>query len=1178
MDGKRFVVCSLWHYGRIHAAVGLSVAVATAVLTGALLVGDSVRGSLRRLTLEGLGQIAEVLVTDRFFRSELADELMTSRDVQAAYQRAAPVVLFPQATVESPQKGRSRGVTVIGCREDFWSLSSASPPRRLPGEREVIINEPLAKALNAQAGDTLVVRLPAANQVPADSPLGRKTDRTRSLAELKIVEVIPAEGLGRFSLMRNQVQPKNAYLALETLQQALDQAGKVNAILVAGKTAEQAPNAAAHAALASALQPTLEDLGLSVQRVRRVFPADDNNDEINRDAKIGASKNSVIYDYFHITTDRLLFADVAAETIDASLQRWRPQPVFTYLAIRIEKPQAGQQPSASIPYSMITALDSRPDLSPLLAADGKPPPKLADDEIVLTSWAADDLNAHVGDEISVAYFAPETTHGQAKEVSTTFRLKAIVPLTKPSAPYDRRRAAQFDQRPTPANNPDLTPVVKGFTDQQSIDNWDPPFPYNPGAIRSQDEGYWDDYRTTPKAYVSLAAGRRLWGSRFGDTTSYRIAYREGLTTEAIAAALRKGLAPELGRLGFEFNRVKYKGLQASQGTTPFDVLFLGFSFFIIFAALILVALLFRLGVEQRAGQVGLLLAVGLPRRRVQRLILGEALVVASLGAVAGVLLGVGYAWLMLAGLRTWWLAAVTSPFLELHITGRSLFLGYVCGVLASWLAGYYTLRQMRHLSARDLLAGRTVLHLPTSPGQRRKIGWALAGQLLLAALLIGVATQLGGEAQAGAFFGSGVFLLSAALTFIWRLLRGGSDSGATFGRWGLAGLAARNAGRNPSRSTMTIGLVASASFLIIAISAFRLAPTEEGVGGFDFIAESDLPIFSDLNTPAGADDVLGQRAGLLADATVFSLRVQSGDDASCRNLYKPAQPRVLGVPRTMADYFSQPDAPGFGWAGSLAKTPEEKANPWLLLAKLSDDGRVPVVLDKNTAMYSLGMYLGAGEEFSVTYDTGETIDFRVVGLLSNSVLQGSLLIDEQQFIQRYPTVSGYRYFLIRSNSSTPQRLTAALEEQLSDQGFDAQSSETILINLLAVQNTYLSTFQSLGALGLLLGVVGLATVQLRNVFERRQELALLRAAGFRRRRLAEMVLLENLFLLLAGLGAGAFAAVCAVAPHLWLQGSTPPLQNLAMLLGLILAAGLLSGLAAVRSTLQAPLISALRGE
>ena len=110
------------------------------------------------------------------------------------------------------------------------------------------------------------------------------------------------------------------------------------------------------------------------------------------------------------------------------------------------------------------------------------------------------------------------------------------------------------------------------------------------------------------------------------------------------------------------------------------------------------------------------------------------------------------------------------------------------------------------------------------------------------------------------------------------------------------------------------------------------------------------------------------------------------------------------------------------------------------------------------------------------------------------------------------------------------------------------------------------------------GGVGLAAVQLRNVLLRRGELALLRAAGFRRSLLATMVMLENALLLIAGLGCGLAAATVAVLPHWLAGGASAPTAPLAATLALVLAAGLIAGLIAVRATLAAPLLSALREE
>src|SRR5262249_44197145 len=159
---------------------------------------------------------------------------------------------------------------------------------------------------------------------------------------------------------------------------------------------------------------------------------------------------------------------------------------------------------------------------------------------------------------------------------------------EPKTPPGRRGPAEYDQRPTPANDPDLTPEVKGITDQASIADWDAPFPFDYKRIRDQDDVYWENHRTTPKAFVSLATGQKLWGSRFGQVTSFRIPAAEGMTADSLEKKLLDEVKKSGERLGLEFQPIKWQGLQASSGTTPFDVLFLLLSMFIIAAAIMLV--------------------------------------------------------------------------------------------------------------------------------------------------------------------------------------------------------------------------------------------------------------------------------------------------------------------------------------------------------------------------------------------------------------------------------------------------------------------------------------------------------------------------------------------------------------------------------------------------------------
>ena len=229
-------------------------------------------------------------------------------------------------------------------------------------------------------------------------------------------------------------------------------------------------------------------------------------------------------------------------------------------------------------------------------------------------------------------------------------------------------------------------------------------------------------------------------------------------------------------------------------------------------------------------------------------------------------------------------------------------------------------------------------------------------------------------------------------------------------------------------------------------------------------------------------------------------------------------------------------------------------------------------------MYSLHLYGGIGERFEIDYGAAGTVTFEVVGLLSNTILQGALIVSEDNLLNVFPNISGYRYFLIHCLPSQTDESARLLEETFSDQGWTTTESTDFLQELLAVQNTYLSTFQSLGGLGLLLGTFGLAAVQLRNVFERRHELALLQAVGFSKYQLAHLVLGEHLVLLLAGLGMGLVAALIAVVPHAWSGGAKPPWFTVFSILSLLLIVGVITGAMAIYRVLTTPTLEALRDE
>ena len=143
MSFWRLILLSLWHHRRMNAAVALGVLAGTAVLTGALLVGDSVRGSLRHLTLDRLGVVNEALVSDRFFSAALANELGAEPEFSADFAAAVPLVLL-EGSVSQPGSGaRASGVALLGCNRLFFTLDSDGRGNA-PAQGEVLITRPLA--------------------------------------------------------------------------------------------------------------------------------------------------------------------------------------------------------------------------------------------------------------------------------------------------------------------------------------------------------------------------------------------------------------------------------------------------------------------------------------------------------------------------------------------------------------------------------------------------------------------------------------------------------------------------------------------------------------------------------------------------------------------------------------------------------------------------------------------------------------------------------------------------------------------------------------------------------------------------------------------------------------------------------------------------------------------------
>lgn len=1099
-------------FWRTNLAVLLGLATATGVLGGALLVGDSVRATLRDLLLARLGNADCVVTRDGFLREELAASLGSvsnqapagtlgvfsqapagtlrgsSQTGTAGTLRAAPMIAMQGVVAHEPSGRRAGNVEVYGVDERFWNFQGqpGDPPRG----REAVLTSALARELGSQAGDSVLLRVLKPSAIPRESLHGRKEDVGKTIR-------LSMSGVPRheFSLQAKQDELRAVYVPLGRLQRELNQAGRVNTILVAD---------AAPPAIRSILKEryALADLGLKLR-------------VLDKQGCLSLERDSALI------SDGL--ADVASST--AQSLGLRAQPVLTYLANSI---RAGRR---EIPYSVVTALDPAPAPT-------------QDDAIVLNEWAARELGAKPGDPVSLEYYV-WASDGRLQTEAAQFRLERIVPLTGAAA--DR----------------DFAPDYPGITESDSLHDWDPPFPIDLARIRPADEDYWKRYRTTPKAFIRLARGRALWGTRFGSLTSIRVfppspaldcqstgPHADGPDWEPAlqnlySERLRNALDPS--RVGLAVVPVKAEGLEASRGATDFGEYFVYFSFFLMASALLLTGLFFRLGVEQRTREIGVLRALGFSLAKIRSLFLLEGAVLAVAGGLAGMGTAIAYASLIMFGLRTWWFDAVGTSLLSLHLSMPSLAVGAAAGAGAGLSSIAWTLRRLQPMTPRGLVAGER----KRNPAPRRRLAGTLAGLIALALVAAGLMRKLDPPA---AFFGAGTLLLFATLLFESAWLY--SRSLAAIG--GQVTLGFRSATSRPGRSILCIALIASATFLIVALNSFRRDGSAAGTGGFPLLAESAFPLIHDPNTASGREAL---NIPPLEGVQFVSFRLRPGDDASCLNLYRPRNPRILAPP---AEFLHNAR---FVFQETINKT----QNPWLLLEAPQPGSAVPAIADANSMTYSL--HLKLGEEFVV-----DQVRFRIVAALRDSLFQGELLISEKNFLLLFPDAEGYRFFLLKVAPANAPQVAGVLEVALSDYGFDVQPAEARLAGFHKVENTYLSTFAALGALGLVLGTIGLGAVLLRNVLERRKELALLRAVGYRPRHMALMVLAENLLLLLLGVATGTACALLAVAPAVSLRGGHLPALSVTILLGAVLATGTAASLAATAVALRSPLLAALKSE
>jgi ABC-type lipoprotein release transport system permease subunit len=761
-------------------------------------------------------------------------------------------------------------------------------------------------------------------------------------------------------------------------------------------------------------------------------------------------------------------------------ERIEGEPVLTYL-INTLATEVGETP-----YSMVTAVSGKSAMFlPTQPGEG---------EVVINDWLAEDLRAQIGDELTMDYFVVESG-SKLVEKRGVFTVKAIVKMEGPAA----------DQR--------WMPDFPGVADVESARDWEPGLPLDLTRIRDKDDEYWENFKGTPKAFVSYEAGEKLWGNRWGKVSGMRI---PGGKVDDVSRSARGVLDPSLA--GMQVMDFAGQAREAAKSPVDFAGLFLAMSFFLIIAAIALVAMLFRFNVEQRAEEGALLSAVGIRAGKITNWRIGEAFFVVLAGALAGTLLATVFCTMVLKVISSIW---GEGTAFELHLSGGTIVTGIVVIVELSLLAVWLTTRKQAKQSASMRL----------NSGAEEEVGkpsrWA-TGFLVFGLLLVagGIAMSFSAAAQ-GAFFlvGFGV-LVTGLAAFRKRLARIGS-----LGELSPDGMAKVNLSRRASRSLTVVGVLAAGVFLVLSVASFRKNGGENwqdkrsGAGGFAWWVETTSPV----NRPADAKGEVDW-FGL---ETLVPFRIGAGDDVDCFNLTASTQPRLLGVdPGLLEGRFRTSDDWSF----------------------LKGDG-VPAFVDETTMMWVLKKKVG--DELVYQDEWGNDFPITIAGVVKDSVFQGSLILDEAKLLEKFPSLGGYQLFL-----SPDEKARETLQEETADLGGKVTATKDRLAAFHEVENTYIAIFNVLGGLGIILGSFGVGIVTARNLVERKAEFETLRVLGISKLRRSRIVKREVRSMVAWGLGLGLMSALIAVIPVL---GGTVGVMDMLWMGGLVLAMAVIANFVGTRA-------------
>lgn len=786
-------------------------------------------------------------------------------------------------------------------------------------------------------------------------------------------------------------------------------------------------------------------------------------------------------------------------------------PVITYLANTIESE------SGINPYSFIAALhDSLPEKV-----------------VYINEWLADDLDAEIGDSLKMTWYSPDSLNHLVEE-NTFFKVGKITGMN----------GIWADSM--------LMPEFPGIAASESCSDWDAGVPIRTNLIRDKDEAYWDNYKGTPKAFISYEAGKEIWGSNYGPATAIR--FPADTNTDDILYKLSGALDPSI--LGFSISNLHTEALRAAEESVDFGMLFISLGFFLIVAAFVLLSFAVSYYFDLKKTEVKTLFSLGFRNKTILKILLFETSLIALLACIAGGFAGYLVNMVLTAALNSVWTGAVQTNNLVSSFDFSSVAAGTGITLLLAILFMYFRSRKY----FRQLLLKGSRHHSPPSGGKNILV-------LILAAVasfvLFFMSMLLEEQSIALSFISGAILLVVMILSWRQYYLRGKGSNGLSRIYYSFY----------PSNAVTPILFIAAGIFAVFITAVNRKNfdtgsdERSSGTGGYHLWMESALPVAEDMNLQQGRK-ILGIDDETIAGVSFIQMKRSPGNDASCLNLNHITAPPLLGVD---PDEFVSDGA--FSFAKSIQK--DKSAAAWQMLEEMAGSSAIYGIADQTVLDW--GLKIGVGDTLVLRAENGQPLSIIIAAGLQSSVFQGYVLISKQNFIKYYPSVSGHSVFLADGMTGNDTLLSGTLNERLSGYGITIEKTSDRLANFYQITNTYLSVFGVFGGLGMITGIAGLGFVLLRNYSRRRREFALMLATGFSFRKIRRMIFSEQILILSAGVLSGIVPAIVATLPSIRSSHELPWLY-LAVIVALIFLTGLIAVLVSTNSIKQESLIQSIRRE